>query len=283
MEFVPLTDEQRRQFEEEGYLIVRDALDAETIARIVEAGDRLTASEETENRQRTPDGIYDGFRNCIAMDDAFLALLAHPKTLPLIVQLMGPNLHLITSHLIYKNPQPAGTPMTKRLPTWHRDIAGTADDLGHAAIPRMEMKCAFYLTDLQEPFSGVTMFAPGSNLLKEKLPIADGQPDPENAIAPRLKAGDAVFFENRTWHAGEPNLTDRVGKAVMFGYGHLWLKPFDYAMQPAALTDKLQTPIEQQLLGALKDPEGRFVPGGINTALKEWCKAHEVTYRPGLF
>jgi ectoine hydroxylase-related dioxygenase (phytanoyl-CoA dioxygenase family) len=281
MEFVPLTAEQKRQFEEEGYLIVRNALDEATIAALIEAGDRLVASERTENRQRTPDGVYDGFRNVISMDEAFLTILQNPRTVPLIVQLLGPNLHLITSHLIYKNPQPAGTPTTKRLPGWHRDIAGTPQDLGHANIPRMEMKCAYYLTDLQEPYSGVTMFAPGSNRAKEALPVGEGgQQDPENALTPRLKAGDAVFFENRTWHAGEPNLTDRVTKAVMFGYGYLWLRPFDYDKQSPELTDKVTDPIGQQLLGALKGPEGRFVPGGISTPLREWCKQHGVTYTP---
>jgi ectoine hydroxylase-related dioxygenase (phytanoyl-CoA dioxygenase family) len=280
MEFIPLTAEQKRQFEEEGYLIVRNALDEATIASVIEAGDRLIASDRTDSRQRTPDGVYDGFRNVISMDDAFLPLLMNPRTVPLIVQLLGPNLHLITSHLIYKNPQPAGTPTTKRQPDWHRDIAGTPHDLGHAAIPRMEMKCAYYLTDLQEPFSGVTMFAPGSNRYKEPLRIPNGKPDPENAVTPRLQAGDAVFFENRTWHAGEPNLTNGVTKAVMFGYGYLWLRPFDYDKQSLELTNKVTDPIGQQLLGVLKDPDGKFVPGGISTPLREWCKRHEVVYSP---
>ncbi len=276
MEFTPLGAEQKRQFDEQGYLIVRGALNSDEIAHLIAAGDRLIASDATENRQKMS-GTYDGFRNCIGMDEAFLPLLTHPKTMPLIAQLLGPNLHLVTSHLIYKMPNPEGTPRTMRQPNWHRDIAGTPEDLGHANVPRMEMKCAFYLTDLSAPSSGVTMFAPGSNQLKERIAISEGQSDPEGAVEPLLRAGDAVFFENRTWHAGSANLTNRVAKMVMFGYGYLWLKEFDYVTQSPQLLDKTDD-IGKQLLGGLKDPDGRFVPGGIATPLRAWCKANGVHY-----
>lgn len=276
MEFTPLDGEQKRQFDEQGYLIVRGALNEAEIACLIAAGDRLIASDATESRQKMS-GTYDGFRNCIGMDEAFLPLLTHPNTMPLIAQLLGPNLHLVTSHLIYKMPNPAGTPSTLRQPNWHRDIAGTPEDLGHASVPRMEMKCAFYLTDLSEPSSGVTLFAPGSNHLKERIVIPEGQSDPDGAVEPLLRAGDAVFFENRTWHAGSANLTDRVAKMVMFGYGYLWLKEFDYIAQSPQLLAQTDD-IGRQLLGGLKDPEGRFVPGGIATPLREWCKANGVQY-----
>jgi ectoine hydroxylase-related dioxygenase (phytanoyl-CoA dioxygenase family) len=278
MNFTPLTAEQRRQMEEEGYLIVRGALDADTVARIMEAGDRLCASDRMDNRYRTDDRQYDGFRNCIAMDDAFLPLLANEKTVPLLVQILGPNIHLITSHLIHKQPNAPETPRTRRVPGWHRDVAGTVEDLGHAHIPRLEIKCAYYLSDLREPDSGATLFSPGSHLLKERLVIPEGQADPDNAIEPSLSPGDAVFFENRTWHAGAVNLSGLTTRAVMMGYGHQWLKPFDYAIQPASLTDGLD-PIGQQLLGALKDPEGKFIPGGINKPLRDWCREHGVDFK----
>jgi ectoine hydroxylase-related dioxygenase (phytanoyl-CoA dioxygenase family) len=280
MEFTLLTEEQRRMFEEDGLLIVRGALDPDTVARLIEAGDRLCATDRTENRYRTDDGQYDGFRNCIAMDDAFLPLLTNAGTVPLLVQLLGPNIHLITSHLIHKSPNPADTPRTRRVPGWHRDVAGTVQDLGHAHIPRLEVKCAYYLSDLTAPDSGATLFSPGSHLLKQRLRIPEGRPDPENVLELRLAPGDAVFFENRTWHAGAVNLTGRTTRAVMFGYGHLWLKPFDYAVQPPALIEKIGSDeIAGQLLGSVQDPEGRFVPGGINRPLRDWCARHGVDWR----
>ncbi len=273
MDFLPLTAAQRAQFDSEGYLIVRNAIDADTVQRLIEVSDRLIASNRTEDRQTSSTGRHDGYRNCIALDDAFVPLLTHPRTVPLIVQLLGPNIHLVTSHLIYKHPDPAGTPATYREPGWHRDIAGTPEDLGHAHVPRMEMKCAYYLTDLSEPGCGATLVSPGSNHLKEDLRIPAGKADPEKVLEPSIQPGDALFFENRTFHAGGVNLCGRTRKAVMFGYGYRWLKPFDYISQPGRLLEQVDD-AGRQLLGASCGPDGRFVPGGGAEPLRAWCKKH---------
>ena len=44
MEFVRLEAEQRRSFEEDGFLVVRNALDAQQVAEVREAGDRIAGS-----------------------------------------------------------------------------------------------------------------------------------------------------------------------------------------------------------------------------------------------
>lgn len=279
MDFTALSAEQRRCFYEEGYLIVRNALDADSVGRLLEVGDRLVASDLMEDRQCEEGGRFDGFRNAIALDDAFLPLLTNPRTVPLIVQLFGPRIHLATSHLIYKRPDPPGTPRSARLPGWHRDIMHTPDDLGHAHIPRMEMKCAYYLTELSAPCSGATLLAPGSHRLKERLKLDPLTNDPSSLLEPLLKPGDAVFFENRTWHAGAVNLSGRIRKAVMFGYSYRWLKPMDYLIQPASLVEKADL-IGKQLLCGLRDPEGRFIAGGGCEPLTAWCQQHGVQYEP---
>ena len=279
MQFTPLTIEQRQRFEDDGFLIVRGALDAAMVARLTAAGDRLCDSDLQENRQLTADGLYDGFRNCIALDDAYLPLLTHSATVPLLVQLLGPNLHLVTTHLIHKHPDPADTPRNFRSPGWHRDVGTLCEDLGHAHVPRLEMKIAYYLTDLTEPGSGSTLFAPGSHKLKDALAIDASTGNPANAVEPSLQAGDAVLFENRTWHAAGGNFSGRTRKAVMFGYGYLWVKPFDYILPDerlGAMTDD----IGRQFLGCLKSPDGRFIPGGISTPLKNWCAQHGVVHSP---
>ena len=277
MDFTALTIDQRTQFYTQGYLIVRNAIDSQTVGRLIEAGDRLVGTDRKRNRQASTDGQIDGFRNVISLDDAFIPLLDNPRTVPLIAQLFGPNIHLATSHLIHKRPDPAGTPKIRRVPGWHRDIQGTVEDVGHAYLSRLEMKCAYYLTDLSEPCSGATLMSPGSNQLKTKLEIDPKTGDPANVVEPCLKPGDAVFFENRTWHAGGVNLTGRVRKAVMFGYCFRWVRPMDYLVQPPELVEKVGA-IGKQLLGATEDPDGRFIPGGGAEPLIDWCTRHGVKY-----
>ena len=272
--YTELSDDQRRQFRDEGYLILRNALDESAISALIEAGDRLIATEARYNRYQTS-AFYDGFRNCITMDDAFIPLLTNDATLPIVIQLLGSNLQLSTSHLIHRHPDPPGTPDSIRRPGWHRDGGGISSDLGEGRFPRLGLKCAFYLTDLSQPNSGVTMLAPGSNQLTERIDIPEGETDPVNALEPLLNPGDCVIFEYRTWHAGAPNFTDITRKAVMIGYCYRWLRPMDFVKQEGSFLDKLSE-IETYLVGEEVDETREFQPGGGYNPLNEWCEQHGV-------
>ena len=272
--FTEISEEQRIQFRDQGYLIVRDALDGDMISQLIEAGDRLINTDARHNRYQTSE-FYDGFRNCITMDDAFIPLLTNDITLSIVIQLLGSNLQLSTSHLIHRHPDPPNTPDTIRRPGWHRDGGGISGDLGEGRFPRLGLKCAFYLTDLSEPNSGVTMLAPGSNQLTERIDIPAGETDPVNALEPLLNPGDCVIFEYRTWHAGAPNFSELTRKAVMIGYCYRWLRPMDFVKQEQAFLDKLSM-IERYLVGEEVDETQEFQPGGGYNPLNEWCARHGV-------
>ena len=99
MDFVALQDDQRRFFDDNGFLIVRDAIDSESLQRVVQAADRLVATRSTESGSRRA-----SLTNVIAEVDAFLPLLTWPTTVPLVVQLLSHNIRLTKAHLIYKYP-----------------------------------------------------------------------------------------------------------------------------------------------------------------------------------
>lgn len=107
-EYVPLPEVDITHFDEKGYLIVRNALDPSMIESLIEAGDRLLASDLRTGRQQAEDGLYDGFRNSITLDDAFIPLIDHPAILSTVIQLLGADLQVMTSHLIYKKPRSIG-------------------------------------------------------------------------------------------------------------------------------------------------------------------------------
>lgn len=275
LDYTPIPQEQIRQFDEKGYLIVRNVLDKKTISRLVVASDHLISSDLETNRQSNPTGLYDGFRNTITLNDAYIPLIRHPKILPLVVHLLGSNLQLMTSHLIYKYPNPLDTPETHRAPGWHRDYLQAMMALGHHSIPRIELKCAFYFTDLSQPKSGNTMVVPGSNLLTKPLEIPKGQADPAGAIEPLLNPGDCLLFENRTWHAGAVNLSDHTRKGIMIGYGYRWVMPMDFRRQSDEFIEKL-SPLERFLVGEPYDDVKGFQPDGGANPLANWCKEHNI-------
>jgi ectoine hydroxylase-related dioxygenase (phytanoyl-CoA dioxygenase family) len=275
LDYTPVPKEQIQEFDQKGYLIVRNVLTQEEITTLEAASDRLIDSDLEINRQHNPGGMYDGFRNTITMDDAYIPLLTHPRVLPLVIHLLGANLQLMTSHLIYKYPNPPDTPQTHRAPGWHRDYMQAMMALGHYSIPRIELKCAYYFTDLSQPNSGATMVTPGSNLLTEPIKIPDGQADPANAVEPLLQPGDCLLFENRTYHAGAVNLSDHVRKGIMVGYGYRWVMPMDFRRQSEEFVEKL-SPLERFLVGEPFDDVKGFQPDGGANPLADWCKAHDL-------
>ena len=122
MEFTPLAPEQREHFREHGYLIVKNALDDELRARVADVGDRF---------METAGPIHNFYANRyidLASDDALIELVTNSRTVPLVVQLLSYNIHLMRGHLIYKYPQAASDqPLYpdgdgRSFRNWHRDL-----------------------------------------------------------------------------------------------------------------------------------------------------------------
>ena len=258
-------------FNRDGVLHLPGVLSQAAVDELTAAADTWIASDFAENRQKMRDGESDGFRNCINLDPTFVQLLANETVLPYLTTLLGPDIHLLTSHIIYRSPAQKDLPAHFRCPGWHRDFAKAQRSLGDERIQRLDIKVAYCLNDLPEPGCGGTLFVPGSHLLREKLAIpADA--DPAGAIEPAVKAGDAILFENRTWHAGGPNFSANTRKVIMFGYTYVWIKPSDYHDHKAATTERAEAlfgSIGQQLLGTLPEPVA-FDFDYDSQPLREW-------------
>ena len=274
MDFVRLTEKQRQVFEEDGYLIVRKAIDAETVAILAKSGDQLMESFEY-------DGFYAHRRHGVVQEEPFLSLVSNSSTVPLIIQLLGTNIHITNTALIYKHPQ-GETLVSER--NWHRDV-GVHLDLGHNDLPRVGLKIGYCLTDCMEPNSGSTLFVEGSNNLAQPLAIPAEQTDPKEFHEPFLKAGDAFLFESRTYHAPALNFTNSIAKSIIYGYHYRWIKP-DYYLryyngkqQPVQdLLEKMDD-VTRQLLGACTDTAGRTAPDGIEWPIREWSENYNIALK----
>jgi len=274
LDFTQLTPEQRQSFNEDGFLVVRDVLDAETVERLTEEGDRLAASflRKPEVLGK-PEYNHLDLRPGLIKEKALFALISNSPAVPLVVQLLSPNIHLHSTTLIYKRPSRPNAPGFRR--GWHRDIR-IPRDLGHQCLPRVGIKICYCLTDFHKPDSGMTMLARGSHLRTEPLAIRKGQFDPENVELCELKlnAGDAFLFENRIFHTAAPNLSDRISKVLMYGYSYRWMKPEVYLEVPDKQQLEKADPITYQLLGGYRD---------VDTppwALQQWAKRHGVLPEP---
>ena len=101
---IAMTQQQEKDFDEKGYIILEDFLTQEELDRL------LSAIDEVKAKVRRADGgaPNDPFtiRNALAQHEAFLDLIDHPKMLPLVVDAIGWNIQIRTTHLDYRPPYP---------------------------------------------------------------------------------------------------------------------------------------------------------------------------------
>jgi ectoine hydroxylase-related dioxygenase (phytanoyl-CoA dioxygenase family) len=210
MHFHLLDDETRARFDRDGYLIVRSAIPRAQVDELLAAGDRLMSTDQVDGRQRTS-AAYDGFRNCVALDPAIARLVSVARTVSWMTQLLSANIQLHTSQLVYKTSEAIGGDAKRLSPGWHRDIHPLPQDLGEDGNQRFEVKVAYYLSP-GTLANGVTMVARGSHRWRER-PSFDADGNPPETVAPELEPGDALLFENRTWHAARVNTSAIAGNA----------------------------------------------------------------------
>jgi len=268
MDFARITDEQLQDFDTNGFLVVPQAIDAQLVDSLIEATDRLM---KTTTDDSDPSNVYVQRREHVVQEATFDPLISSLPVVPIIVQILGPNIHLHTTSLIYKKPH-------KTLPErcWHRDI-GIANDLGHAALPRVGIKACYCLTDFLEPHSGMTLMARGSQHNNTPLSIPAAEVDPVATYEAHLHAGDAILFENRVFHSAAPNLSNRISKAIIYGYAYRWMKPdINLDVPDDEVLSRLTDDIDRQLLGACRQVDA------APQALADWTTQHKVKWQPSL-
>lgn len=271
-----LTEQQRQDFERDGFLVVPNALSPEMLERLVATTDRLY--EQGRREQGLSKANHWELRNCLPHEDLFLELLDWPATFPLVADILGWNIHLITSHLIMRAPSPPDADEAWKATGWHRD-GGTSPAEMQEPHPRLLIKIAYWLSDLSEPGRGAIRLVPGSHRLIGRPAQAPEMPDPYGAVEMRAKAGDAVLFEQRMWHAVGPNRSEMVRKSLFFGYGYRWLRPMDYVQMPRELLERV-SPARRQLLGDAATQLGYYLPTDEDVPLRAWWKARQEREAP---
>ncbi len=256
-----LTDEERADFEAQGYLIIRNALPKDIVSRAKAALDKVEAKHRKQHGLTSDEHM--NHLDAIGEDDVLLELLDWPTTFPKVWGALGPYIQLYHSHYIVTPPLPEGREK-KRL-GWHQDSGRLNNDIESDPRPRISVKIGFFLTDASKPGRGNFHVLPGSHL-SNTLPTESSE-----AISVLVSAGDAVMFDRRVWHAGSQNFSEITRKVLFFGYSYRWLKPRDDMTVEHYM--ERSDPIRRQLLGA--SPTGGFgftSPEDEDIPLKQWLE-----------
>ena len=265
-----LSDAERRQFNDEGYLVVGNAVPSETVAILERALDRLDAEKRSAGL-----GQHDAtfMPNFVGTDPAFIEMVDWPTVFPKVWGILGWNIYLYHSHCGVNPPEAPDKERVKKTLGWHQDSGRVNQEMESHPRPRLSLKVAYFLSDCSEPGRGNFSIIPGSHLQDTLEKPDDGVSDPPGAIAVCAGPGDAVFFDRRLWHAGSPNWSEVTRKVLFYGYGYRWIRTKDDMTIPPEVMDA-SDPIRRQILGAKINCNGQFSPTDADVPLKVWLNEH---------
>lgn len=263
-----LTEAERRQFDEEGYLIVRDAVEHAHLDLLEQITDTIWAEEKYKG---LPEAGNLFFPNFVGQHQAFIDLLDNARVFPKVWGILGWNIYLYHSHLgVTPQEAPEDQPLEYPL-GFHQDSGRINRDIETQPRPRISLKVAFWLSDVSKPGRGNFYIVPGSHLNDTLDRPQDRLPD--GAIPVCVNRGDAVFFDRRLWHARSPNHSPIVRKVLFYGFGYRWIRTKDDTTIRPDLFAKCD-PIRKQLLGHGATCNGFFSPKDEDVPLKVWLEEY---------
>lgn len=258
-----LTEREEELFEQQGFLVVKDAIPPELVAELLSTTNQLISSHRQTNNLSPETSV--NLLDFIGRNPIYLKLLDWHKTFPKVWGVLGWNVKLYHSHVIVTPPISSANP-DQRL-GWHQDSGRLNIELEGKPRPRVSLKVAFFLSDTTAPDRGNFHVVPGSHL-ENNLELSSDSSNPRNMYRVCVPAGTAVLFDRRLWHAAGIN-TSSVTRCVLFyGYSYRWLQPRD-DMTVAHYMETVN-PIRQQLLGKSSGGMGYTSPCESDVPLRSW-------------
>ena len=291
MTFQRMSPEQRRKWDEDGYLIIKKALSAKEVTELIAEVDRLDEASQRLGRDpntllhvvniinAATEGLFQSVQGNAGTIlrhepcEAFLNLIDHPSHLGIVCELIGAAIQLSWAEAMVR--PPSLTPANR----WHKD---GSKPYYFASVDRMTplqwARIGFFLTDVDEPDMGNFTVIPGSHRsgfprlpqgLEHALTISSftkfQQVEQIDAGVPgarqvTVEAGDAVLFHNALWHCVPRNTSNVRRRNLWYVYTPVWQRLGDRTENSPELLARCNA-VRRQLLGAMVDPSTN---GGIH-------------------
>jgi ectoine hydroxylase-related dioxygenase (phytanoyl-CoA dioxygenase family) len=202
-------------YREHGYVLVRGVFDAREVEEMRAALDRILANVggTEHDRSHTWSGVdqslqLKGFHDLPYHDAVFTRMVAHPRLVAVLTELIGPNVQLHHTKMLVKPPE-RGAPFPM-----HQDYPYFPHER-HSLVA-----ASVHLDDTDEE-NGCLHVVPGSHALGPLeahgeaktvgYTLESGTPCP-------AAAGDVLFFNYLTVHGSGVNRSDRTRRNVLFQY-----------------------------------------------------------------
>lgn len=240
-----LTDKQKKQWKEDGYLVLKGILSPEEIENLTAVVDQMYEAHLQQPDVKPEAGLDK--RNVMEDHDIFVDLMDHPATFPIVLELMSPYIHLSMSEVIVRPTDPEGKGLL------HTDGGQAMRQIrvSESSLP-FQIKFQYFLTDLPEPDMGNFTVVPGShNRLFPDGGFEEGPYIPE-ALPLCVEAGDMAIFPHAMWHGFVANRSDKPRKTLIYCYVHQCMRAFDFEKPSPELLERC-TPRQRRLVGDIGD------------------------------
>jgi hypothetical protein len=256
-----LTKEERRAWETDGFLHLKNVFNADEVNFYISEFDRIRGLPgfEPDPNPALPIGHYqwldhaaeldpDGFmdrRDLLTYQQAFIDLIDRAPVFDYVLDLMGANIMLSMTQAICRKP-------SESFPGYTHTDGGESLRLTRVAAdaPPIAMKAMYLLTDVTEEDTGNLTVFPGTHV--RQIPLQEGSlMTPYSPGARQLmgNAGDVYIFPHSLWHGPARNLSDRSRKVLLYNYCQLWVRSYDHGHVPDVLQQC--SPRQRRLLGDL--------------------------------
>lgn len=219
-----LTEEQKRAYEQQGYVVVEDLFTRAAMEQLAERIEVLQRSHQadvaakggTEGISRADEITFTAF--LAEQDPQIRAFATRPEFVALSTQLLGPDTDLYWNQAVFKMPEGE-----KEFP-WHQDD-------GYAPVtPSPYLTLWLALTDAT-PENGCISVLPGSHRqgLVPHTPSPIGlvcypADAPDQGVRVPIRSGSLAVFPSLTMHKSGPNLSQGPRKAYVLQYSQAGLR-----------------------------------------------------------
>ena len=253
----------RTQWQDEGYLHIKNAIPRDEVSECLEAADSLIAEHEHQNPKTLEAGNYV-ISQVLLKTGGLDTLMDHPNLIGIILDLMGPYLTVLGSEIYVRRPGNDSH-------NWHIDAGRSLGQIRVTpeSLP-VNFKIQFFLTDIPQENHANFCLLPGSHNrpmdgMSAKRGTSNwgiGKDAPPGSMQMIAEAGDVAIFPNTLWHAVSANESDNVRRSFTLRYGQMWCRPFDYEKCPKDVLSRM-TPRRKRMMGDLGpdyDPVDYFKP-----------------------
>ncbi|MFB6280669.1 MAG: phytanoyl-CoA dioxygenase family protein [Haloferacaceae archaeon] len=224
-----LSDEEFRQYQQEGYLVVEDALSGAEVDRVVERlreyshGDREPTFERMLEPEIDPDEVgnegdavrkFEGL-DMVRDDEVFRDLAHHESIVAVARDLLGPHLKLLRSAAMMKPPNVGSE-------------KGLHQDAAYYPIRPRDHVTVWIALDEATPENGCMTVVPGAHMdglidhstveYDTDILIRDSPYEADDFVELPMEPGDALFTHCLMPHRTAPNTTDSWRRAYINAY-----------------------------------------------------------------